>query len=318
MFGISYGGISQLFAAQLRPPALEAIAPLSVVDATATTLYPGGVLNTGFAVAWAEERQFDAEPAGPANGEHWAYEQIQKGDETCAANQDTARRGDEPAVRRSKKTRPTTRPWPTRWTRSRSSTTSTCRRSWRASGRTSRPAGTAPIWPSTSPARSSKWFTFTNGAHIDSLDPVHVQPAVRLPGAVRRAPGADRQLGGHRRVPRSESSTTAAMGLPKGDDVTLPADPIQEQPTYAAALAAFEALPQIRVLFDNGAGASPTGHNDGRQPLSRASNSPSPRSRSPARRLSSWYLGPERHAQRSSRPRRKGPTPTPRTRAPRR
>ncbi len=88
MFGISYGGISQLFAAQERPPALEAIAPLSVVDATATTLYPGGVLNTGFAVAWAEERQQNAEPAGPTNGEHWAYEQIQKGDTTCAANQE--------------------------------------------------------------------------------------------------------------------------------------------------------------------------------------------------------------------------------------
>ncbi|HEY4895245.1 MAG TPA: CocE/NonD family hydrolase, partial [Solirubrobacteraceae bacterium] len=56
MLGISYGGISQLFTAQLRPPDLEAIAPLSVIDSTATTLYPGGVLNTGFAVAWAEQR----------------------------------------------------------------------------------------------------------------------------------------------------------------------------------------------------------------------------------------------------------------------
>jgi dipeptidyl aminopeptidase/acylaminoacyl peptidase len=65
MFGVSYGGISQLFAAQLRPPALAAIAPLSVVDATATTLYAGGILNTGFAVPWSEDRQFDAEPAGP-------------------------------------------------------------------------------------------------------------------------------------------------------------------------------------------------------------------------------------------------------------
>ena len=53
MLGISYGGISQLFTAQLRPPDLAAIAPLSVIDATATTLYPGGILNTGFAVAWA-------------------------------------------------------------------------------------------------------------------------------------------------------------------------------------------------------------------------------------------------------------------------
>ena len=49
MMGISYGGISQLFTAQLRPPSLAAISPLSVIDATQTTLYPGGILNTGFA-----------------------------------------------------------------------------------------------------------------------------------------------------------------------------------------------------------------------------------------------------------------------------
>jgi len=39
----------------------------------------------------------------------------------------------------------------------------------------------------------------------------------------------------------------------------LPLDPIQLQPTYQSALAAFEALPEVRVLFDNGAGTSPTG-----------------------------------------------------------
>ena len=65
MMGISYGGISQLFTAQLDPPALEAISPLSTIDSTITTLYPGGILNTGFAVSWAAERQHDAEPAGP-------------------------------------------------------------------------------------------------------------------------------------------------------------------------------------------------------------------------------------------------------------
>src|SRR5207244_3348670 len=57
MLGISYGGISQLFTAQTQPPDLAAITPLSVIDQTATTLYPGGILNTGFAVAWAEQRQ---------------------------------------------------------------------------------------------------------------------------------------------------------------------------------------------------------------------------------------------------------------------
>jgi hypothetical protein len=38
MMGVSYGGISQLFTAQLDPPDLEAISPLSVIDATASTL----------------------------------------------------------------------------------------------------------------------------------------------------------------------------------------------------------------------------------------------------------------------------------------
>ena len=48
MIGISYGGISQLFVAATDPPDLAAIAPLSVIDNAATTLYPGGILNTGF------------------------------------------------------------------------------------------------------------------------------------------------------------------------------------------------------------------------------------------------------------------------------
>ena len=39
--------------------------------------------------------------------------------------------------------------------------------------------------------------------------------------------------------------------------VTLPPDPVQLQPTYEGALAAYEALPPVRVLFDNGAGSSP-------------------------------------------------------------
>ena len=77
MMGISYGAISQLFTAQLDPPDLEAISPLSTIDATATTLYPGGILNTGFAVAWAEQRQQEAEPAGPKRGQPWAYQRIQ-------------------------------------------------------------------------------------------------------------------------------------------------------------------------------------------------------------------------------------------------
>ena len=102
-----------------------------------------------------------------------------------------------------------------------------------------------------------KWFTFTNGAHIDSLDPatfdrwfdflelyVAGQAPIVNQAAVRAA---------------SPVIYQSAMGLPSNDPITLPPDPIQTEPTYAAALAAFQALPPVRVLFDNGAGASPAG-----------------------------------------------------------
>src|SRR5205085_10949937 len=85
--GISYGGISQLFVAQTRPPSLAAISPLSVIDNTQTTLYPGGILNTGFAGAWARERIHDAKPASSSEGQPWAYQRIQQGDQTCRADQ---------------------------------------------------------------------------------------------------------------------------------------------------------------------------------------------------------------------------------------
>ena len=87
MLGISYGGISQLFTAQTQPPSLAAITPLSVIDQTQTTLYPGGILNTGFAFNWAKERAHEAKPAGPDSGQPWAWQRIQEGDQTCADNQ---------------------------------------------------------------------------------------------------------------------------------------------------------------------------------------------------------------------------------------
>src|SRR5439155_16930210 len=87
MMGISYGGISQLFVAETRPPSLAAIAPLSVIGNTATTLYPGGILNTGFALTFAKDRVHDAKPASSTGGQRWALNRIQHGDATCRANQ---------------------------------------------------------------------------------------------------------------------------------------------------------------------------------------------------------------------------------------
>ena len=84
MVGISYPGISQLFVAATQPPSLAAITPLSVLDDVyGSTLYPGGLLNTGFAVQWGEERASQAESYGQA----WTRERADAGDEMCADNQ---------------------------------------------------------------------------------------------------------------------------------------------------------------------------------------------------------------------------------------
>lgn len=84
MVGISYPGISQLFVASSQPPSLVAITPISVLDDSyRATLYPGGILNTGFAVSWTQERMNEARPFGQA----WAKKRSDDGDQVCADNQ---------------------------------------------------------------------------------------------------------------------------------------------------------------------------------------------------------------------------------------
>ncbi|MFZ9565120.1 MAG: CocE/NonD family hydrolase [Ilumatobacteraceae bacterium] len=84
MVGISYPGISQLFVASTQPPSLAAITPLSVIDDSyRSTLYPGGILNTGFAVEWTKARMEESKPFG----QNWAKKRADEGDQTCADNQ---------------------------------------------------------------------------------------------------------------------------------------------------------------------------------------------------------------------------------------
>jgi predicted acyl esterase len=84
MVGISYPGITQLFVAATQPPSLEAITPLSVLDDSyRATLYPGGILNTGFAVDWTKQRMDESKPFGQS----WAKDRADNGDTICADNQ---------------------------------------------------------------------------------------------------------------------------------------------------------------------------------------------------------------------------------------
>ena len=256
MEGISYGGISQLFTAATHPPSLEAISPLSVIDASATTLYPGGIRNDGFAVAWAKERQEHAKPAGPHSGQAWAYKRIQGGDQTCLGNQVLHGEAHDllAQVRENSHYRPSfADPLDPVTFVHKINVPVFMACQWEDE----QTGGHCPTLAEHMTGTSKKWFTFTNGAHIDSLDPEtynrwydflqlyvgHQAPALNAAVTAAAAPVIYQ----------------GAMGVPQNDIVTMPLDPIQAMPTYGSALAAFEKLPSVRVLFDNGAGKSPFG-----------------------------------------------------------
>ena len=278
MMGISYGGISQLFTAQSRPPSLAAIAPLSLIDATQTTLYPGGILNTGFAVPWAEDRIDESKPASKNGGQEWAYEKIQEGDQVCRANQ--AMHGEAADLKRRIKNNDHYKPKVadplapvTFVNKINVPTFIACQWEDEQTG------GHCPTLAKHFTGTKRKWFTFTNGTHVDSLAPetfnrwfdfLKIYVARESPMAY----SAFVQGGGP--VIYEE-----AMGI---SGVTMPPDPIQAQPTYAGAKAMFEAQKQVRVLFDNGAGGSEPG-----QPLPGYERSFA-RFPIPGTRARSWYF----------------------------
>jgi predicted acyl esterase len=277
MMGISYGAMSQLFVAATDPPALAAIAPLSTIDDIASTLYPGGILNTGFAVTWTQERQHDALPASSTGGQAWALKRIQAGDQTCRANQ--VLHGEAPnllaKVRANSYYVPSVADPLSPVTfvhKIHVPVYLACQ--WTDEQISNHCADLAEHFTGTRRA----WFTFANGAHIDSLDPatfdrwydfLELYVAHRAP----QLSSAARAL-----VPTLYQT---AMGI---SGVTLPADPIQSEPSYASALSAFQRLAPIRVLFDNGAGSATPGapypgfeHSFTRFPI-------------PGMRARSWYL----------------------------
>jgi hypothetical protein len=126
-----------------------------------------------------------------------------------------------------------------------------------------------------------KWFTFTNGTHVDALAPetfnrwydfLQIYVAKRAPIVNSALIKAAAPL-----------IYQEAMGI---TGVTMPLDPIQLLPTYELAKAAFERQPQVRVMFDNGAGGLQPGHPS---PAFEQSFSSWPIPGTIAR---SWYLAP--------------------------
>ena len=248
MVGVSYPGISQLFVARTQPPSLAAITPFSVIaDTYSSTLYPGGILNIGFAVPWSDERSADAAPEGQA----WTVDRIAAGDATCADNQllrlqnadqralivenefwSAATMGEvAPRLFVDEITVPTfvAGAWQDEQTGGHFATM------------LDRFTGTEHVYAS-----------LTNGLHTESIGPAVFPRLVEFLDlyVARRTPS----LAGARTV-----APLLAEGIFGTSAVTLPPDDRFAGMTYDDALAAFEAEPPIEVLFEEGAadGAPP-------------------------------------------------------------
>ncbi len=242
MVGISYPGISQLFVAQTRPPSLAAITPLSVIADTAlSTLYPGGILNTGFAVPWAADRVEQARP----EGRPWVSDRITAGDGTCADNQQLRLQSPDlfglidanefwtddvaaelaPRLFVDQITVPTllAGTWHDEQT-----------------------GGHFPTMLDQFTGTDHFYASLTNGLHIDALGPAVLPRLIEFLDlyVAERTPS----LAVARLV-----APIAGTGLFGTSDVALPTDDRFSGLTHAEALAAFESEPPIRVLFEQGA-----------------------------------------------------------------
>jgi uncharacterized protein len=245
MVGISYPGITQLFVAQTRPPHLAAIAPLSVIDDTYATLYPGGILNDGFAVSWAKDRQRSAAPAG----QRWAARRIAGGDETCAANQALRLQTPDIAAQirasRFRDPRVLDPLAPATFVHD-IDVPVFIAGSWQDEETGSHFADMLGDFAPGVPLK----VTLMNGIHADSLSPEVLSRWVEFLDfyVARKIPVIP---------PATRALASALLAQVFGTGISLEPDRFTAEPSYEAALAAYEAEPPVRLRFDVGAGAAP-------------------------------------------------------------
>ena len=139
-----------------------------MLDATQTTLYPVGILNTGFALNWAKERVHDAQPAGPRPGSPGEPEDPER--RQTEGQPGPARGGGEPPGQgpgqqplRGEGADPLA---PITFVdKIDVPTYMACQWTDEQTG------GHCPTLAEHFTGTRRKWFTFTNGTHVDSLDP---------------------------------------------------------------------------------------------------------------------------------------------------
>jgi predicted acyl esterase len=250
MVGISFPGITQLFVAQTRPPHLAAITPLSVLDDTYDTLYPGGIFNNGFALGWAKDRVADARPAVyPGEGQGWARKRIAKGDTTCRDNQrlhlqaaDVPRAIHTNAYRRG----PASDALAPESFVHEIDVPVFIAGSWQDQETGSHFAEMLGNFSPDIPLR----VTLMNGLHQDSLGPAVISQWIEF-----------LEFYVAKQIPEIPSATRliASVALSRifGKGATLAPDRFTDQPDYESALRAYETDPKVRVLFDIGGDGTP-------------------------------------------------------------
>jgi len=243
MVGLSYPGISQLFVAQAQPPSLAAITPLSVYDDTARgVLAPGGIFNKGFALSWAENVGDDAK----AYGQGWERKQVDAGDTVCAANQKM--RGQNVDASAKARKFPYYDP----------AVADPLNPSLFAKDikvpvfltgayQDEQTGGRFPLLFDKFTNAPVTHFSAWNGAHVDGFAPFNLvewKTFLDLYVADQLAPIP----------PTVQAFAPLIMKKIFDADVKLPPQRFLDEPSTAAARAAYEAEPPIRLVFESGAG----------------------------------------------------------------
>jgi predicted acyl esterase len=284
LVGISFSGLSQFPAAGTDPPGLAAITPMSPTDDLFSTGYPGGIFNDGFAADWINSRIDDAKAAAaysdgkvvvssttpiPNVAQPWTYYEIDAelaasngASSTCLANQALHNQSQDLAGLVG----PQLVAPGTGLDRDPSLFDRRSMVDWAAHVKVPvfvsgalQDEQTGPQWPAlidAIPKTTPKFGNMVNGDHIDSLDPQTMSRWLEfldlyVAGKVPSQPDA---------IDAFLLDKFAALAAPVSAEAPLPPVRFTNAPDVATARSQFAAqTPIVRVLFDNGAGASGPG-----------------------------------------------------------
>ncbi|WP_421118422.1 CocE/NonD family hydrolase [Aquihabitans daechungensis] len=250
LVGLSYPGNAALYTASTQPPSLAAVAVGGTYDdGFRNLLRPSGIVNSGFAKEWVKGREAEAEPSGQA----YTRKRIAGGDKICAFNQRMRAQNIDLAPRiDSNPYYPTILGLGDSFALStivdRIKVPTLLISAWQDEQVNGHVASMIPKFTGTSKER----FILVNGGHAEMF---------AVPDILGRW-SEFLDLYVKKQTPNGSVAKAIApyigqqvIGAPNQlTTLPFPADRFKGR-TYAQALAAYEAEPEVRVLFENGGGA---------------------------------------------------------------